>query len=213
MDIVTNVIGVLFFVLVYASLVAIQSRNAPAEPEVTKVEAHVAVNTPVLSKGETEPVILVCANNKVLYPRIELLLDRAKAIINQILPDKTLRTESELSSIRSAIEQANIRNRDFELHFIGMSLRLNFIDQSRGDTAATLQDGQSEFGQALAEFNSNRQHIFFIVDNDSFEVFHAARKAAVDTGFKAGWEPKEQGKPIMINFFGGAGVVDVDSHF
>lgn len=214
MDIVTNVIGVLFFVLVYASLMAINVKTSAAPPPViAKVEAHSTLTTPILSKGNTKPIVMTCIEGKVVYPRMEDLMDRVEKVIQSVLPDMALRDMSQLETIRARVEEQGIRSQNYEVHFQNTALRFTPVADYHGDSATALQDPDSQFRQALAGLNANQHHIFFIVDADSFDVFQTARKVAKDSGFKCGWEPKEKAAPILVGLTGGSGVVDVGSHF
>lgn len=185
LDIVTNVIGALFFVLVFVALSSFGARGK--------------VTLPIVSVANTEPVLFECRGNTVLFPAIERLEeDASKALMDAM--NKGMRPESAVA----AVNQAGIGNPYYSctLELTRMkdqrvlpSIVLTPMPGAAGETAAQLKEEGSVFRGALSQFDPKTHHIFFIVRSDSFEVFHVTRKAAIRAGFRIGWEPLSADEP------------------
>jgi hypothetical protein len=70
---------------------------------------------------------------------------------------------------------------------------------SHGDQVSVLENRNSAFQGVLRRLNVGKQYIVFLVHDDSFEVFHKARKLADADGFDIGWEYIGDGEPIQFS--------------
>lgn len=204
MDIVTNVIGSLFFVVIFAALCA--------------GEAKGKVVTPILSEGATEGIVFVCREDTVLFPDTDGLSKEA----TDAWKDAEENGVSDFEKKVERLKLANIGNKYYSFEpnvsytvsgdTIYYSVSPNFVPRAgvAGDNADQLTRPDSDYVKALAKLDPKKHHVFFLVETDSFEVFHAARREAIKRGFAVGWDPIEIDMKIQ---FSETGVIDVGSHF
>ncbi|MBN2310797.1 MAG: hypothetical protein JXR94_17620 [Candidatus Hydrogenedentes bacterium] len=203
MDIVTNVIGALFFVVIFAALSAFGATGK--------------VVTPILSEGDTKGVIFECRSNTVCFPDVQGLLDEADAVWKQAdeagddWDEKVLRLrKAEIANeYYRFVPESKLRIQGGNIVYV---LQQKFEPQEGvlGESIAEFQEPDSRFNESLAALDPAKQHVFLLVDTESFEIFHAVRRAIIEQGFHVGWDPIEAGGTLT---FGGQGVVDVGSHF
>ena len=183
MDIVTNVIGALFFVIIY---VVIASFGASGR-----------IVIPPLGEAETEAVFFDCRSSTAYYAGIDEILEEAEEFIED---------KSETMAFSDLIEllgDQEFSNDFFTMNFDGLDQRFTPIPEALGETTGELMDAESEFRKALQGLDPEEHHLFFFVRPSSFEVFHTARSIAYDAGFKVGWEPWEEDAPIVFSSSGG----------
>lgn len=175
-DIVTNVIGALFFMILFVALAALDVRRL--------------VVTPLVSEGNTEPVVFVCNENRIFYPDMEGLRDEFLEKLSQPSGDSVA---DFLSS--GDLDNLSVENDAYKL-WVGADSEgeplvvYERLPGARGDSPGQLaEDMDARFVQTLRSLDSETQHVFLIVDADSFEVFQAARGKALQAGFSVGWEP------------------------
>jgi hypothetical protein len=192
MDIVTNVMGALFFVVVYAALSSFSAKGI--------------VFTPKVSEGETERVIFECRGNTVLYPDVDGLIQRSNEEWRRIGSDEPVTGWDRVSRIN----QRKLGNRFYRYEltvgvydgrYYGTDLLIPLLDQL-GESGAEIElERDSEYGKHLSRLDRTKQHVFFLVRDDSFEVFQTARRIALKRGFGVGWEP--WGSSDTLRFSGG----------
>ena len=194
MDIVTNVIGALFFVVIYAAMSAFGAKGK--------------VTTPMLSVSDTEAIFFECRGNTVLFPDVDKLLEESNEVWKQ--------TEKDGISVRMRVEKLNEAKVGNSFYTFVLELKtfgniifdatetLVPVSGSRGENASEFQREDSSFRRELARLDPKKHHIFFMVRTDSFEVFHTARRVAIKQGFRVGWDPIEVDDPLR---FGSGGVV------
>jgi hypothetical protein len=84
--------------------------------------------------------------------------------------------------------------------FFGEGVALLLEDGEWGEDAKAILKPDSQFRRIVAEMDPAKEHLFFLVRPDSFEIFRAARdliwenRAEVDVG----WEPLEKEMMIML---------------
>jgi len=179
MDIVTNVIGALFFVVVYAALSSLGAKGK--------------LTLPLLSESATEPVTFECRKNTVIYPDLENFMKKLQEVIDRHKGQGS-------DAIMEALEKAQIKSDYYQLR---NKLRVEQTAGPPGETGRELSAGSSNFRRRLAKLDPSKHHVFFIVRADSFEVFRTARSVAVEMGFKVGWEPFETNSHLSVG--GGSG--------
>lgn len=190
LDIVTNVIGVLFFVIIHITLSASRAKGL--------------VTTPLSQVTDTEPISVECAGGKAFFSHAEELLEQAGRII-----DQTLSEDGSWSDVERQIEEANIHNLFYTLHLVvqwsgDITIELEVSTHDHGETSRELQKSTSTFRQELEKLDPAKNHVFFRVRPDSLEAFYTARRLATETGFRTGWEPYEIGSSIR---FGPGGII------
>lgn len=189
LDIVMNVVGVSFFILVYVFL-----------------EASGAVHVerlPIAHQGGTKPVMFEVAGSRLHRIETDPLDERLKEEL------KAFRTSPEsLPDFLRRLERGAISNgtHHVSLRILGgrvVGLVYTLEEDAPGETVAGLMAKGSRFRALLAELDPDEHHLFFLVREDSFPVFREARAAALASGFGSGWTPMEVDKPIVFGLGGG----------
>ncbi len=184
MDIVTNVIGALFFVLVYVVLSSISAKGK--------------VVLPMVETADTERVYFECRAGTVLNPDVDGLEADLERLLTQTGEEGL--SQQELVSKANA---AGIRNPfyTFRLELAGGGIRrvYDMVPGSKGEPESEIAAPESQFRKALSALDPSRQHVYFIVRTDSFEVFRAARRLAAQQGLAIGWGPLAADGPFVID--------------
>jgi hypothetical protein len=200
MDICFNVIGPLFFVVAYTAMSSFDVRGK--------------VTTPIVTLGKTEGVIFEGRGNTILFPGVDALM---KSVVDT-WKDLESKGVSDWDERVKRLQEAGIGNEFYTFRgeesfaIVGGGLAKNLTQvlvpklDVLGEDGAKLLAKDSTFRRELAKLDPTKQHIFFVVRTDSFEVFHTARRAAIEAGFRVGWTPHGEKDEIR---FGGGGVVDV----
>lgn len=183
-DIVMNVMGALFFMVIYVGL---SSHGLVGK-----------ITTPVGTPSQTKPVFIECRNNTVFKPDIDELLNRSVSTLSQCVgPDF-----SRIPRCEELLNQKPVTNRYYiarprALKCPGISgpyasATLDMMAGSLGENSYEIQSPDSAFQRELKRLDPKRQHVVFMVRADSFAAFQAARSLARKRGFRAGWEPFEK---------------------
>lgn len=194
MDVLTNTVGVLIFVCLFASLMA--------------AEAPALIRTPVARESQKNITFMECRDNRAT-PLEEDQVERA--IAQQI----RLLTATSLGEPGLVISQLN--NFQVKTRFYGATLsvfeyqgqpilqtRYQPLDPFAGETPDRVGQASSIFRQTLNRLRPREDALLFFVRPDSFECFRAARSVAWQEGFDVGWEPLNNQQPITF-VSGGSG--------
>lgn len=180
MDIVTNVIGALFFVLVYVALASEGARGK--------------VTLPMIEPADTEAVFFECRAGTVLFPDIDSLTDQVTNVVGKAVA-KAGEEKVDINDLQKDFEEADIRNTYYRHESSGIHILLGqlqsfaMVPNSKGEYGDKIQESNSEFRRNLAKLDPDKHHVFLIVRTDSFNVFHSARRIVVEQGFRVGWGP------------------------
>jgi len=180
MDIVTNVIGALFFVLVYVALASGGARGK--------------VTLPMIEPADTEAVFFECRADTVLFPDVDSLTDQVTNILGRAVAEAG-EGKVDINDLQKELEEADIHNAYYKhecsvIHLLlGQLQSFAMVPDAKGEHGHEIQSQGSEFRKKLAKLDPAKHHVFFIVRTDSFNVFHSARRLAVDQGFRVGWGP------------------------
>lgn len=194
LDIVANSIGALFFVLIYVALSAFSASGK--------------INTPILKETRTRSVIIECRNNTVFHPKTDSLRKSSSLILNSIISGKKSLSYSDLDEIK-LIKISNNFYTNTIYSQIDQDGTIKFLDilapipYAKGESEKEIEHLQSQFMMQLNKLDPKQHHIFFYVRNDSFEIFHIARKIAINQGFRTGWEPMKKESNIIYGRGGG----------
>ena len=194
LDILTNTVGVLMFISLFATLIA--TGSSP--------KTRVTIQTPLSKPTEKESLWFEIQGNKVSHLNLrdvrEKELELTSNLPNCNRAGGAANYQSCLSSIlgrqsnfRATTDSYNVRTVDN-----GVSLEFQPQTPNIGETTAQLSNAGSAYKQVLAQFNPQKDYIIFIVRPDSFEAFRTARKQAWNAGYDVGWEPLDQTAPIRI---------------
>ena len=203
LDILTNTVGVLMFISLFVTLIA--------------VEADSIVQTPLASKTEKTPRFFEIRDNKITYIDDEKVGAEIEQLIGNLpscnQPQFSVDGNSqeyirELGNYRSCIQSRSGRLVNFQtqtdFYTVTMrnpstfSLLYEPIPNQEGENKDQIVTKESVFNQVLAKLNPKEDYVAFIVRPDSFSAFRAARQQAWDKGFEAGWEPHKKELPITF---------------
>lgn len=190
-DIVTNVIGAFFFVIIYIALASSGIKSK--------------ITTPLFSIVDTKPIYFECRNQTVFFPDIEGLTEESNEVWKNIQVSnwfrkvEILKTFNISNSFYTYVPEKKWKNNEnwvVEDHF-------EPTPDARGETDFQIKQPDSSFRHKLTTLDPNQQHLFFIVRHDSFEIFHVARAIALESGFRVGWNPLEANQTLKFTSEGG----------
>lgn len=194
LDILTNTVGVLMFISLFATLIA--TGSSP--------KTSVTIQTPISSPTEKESLWFEIQNNRISYLNLRDVREQEIELSGSLPNCNRSSGESNYQSCLLSVlgRQSNFRaNTDnYRVKTVDNGVSLLFQPQSTdiGETTTELTATDSAYQQVLAKFNPQEDYLIFIVRPDSFEAFRAARKQAWDAGYDVGWEPHGQDAPIKI---------------
>ncbi len=201
LDILTNTVGVLMFMTLFITLVAVESSNI--------------VRTPLVSKTDKKPRFFEVRNNRLMFID-DQTIDRQ---LNQVLPNckspdipKSVNEEDYYYylnqieayqtcrlSLIDTLQNFRGRTEYYTARFSDLgSMIYEPINEKGGELPEEMTKDNSEFNQVLKELNPNHDYLAFIVRPDSFAAFRTARKEADKLGFDVGWEPFTPDTPIIF---------------
>jgi len=210
LDIMTNTVGVLMFVSLFITLVAVQSSTV--------------IRTPLLSKTNKSPHFFEVANGTVSYLDTDEV-ERQLGTLTDRLPTCQEPREPysyDFYSLSRFIESVRIfescienNKRQLDLfspqidnytvqmaNLSSFSLKYERLLPNAGVPTDALNATEGEFVQTLNRLDPQREFVAFIVRPDSFATFRKAREIAWRNGFNVGWEPHKADRPII---FGSSG--------
>jgi hypothetical protein len=200
LDVLTNVVGVLIFVSIFASLAATGGGNP---------KTRVTIQTPLSSPTKKEGLWFEIQNKKVSHLNLDKV--RAKELeLSGSLPNCNKPTSidpASQSNYQSCLlsilgRQSNFRvdTENYRVKTVdqGVSLLFEPLSPNIGETSTQFTTTDSAYKQVLSKFNPKQNYLIFIVRPDSFETFRTARKLAWEAGYEVGWEPHPKGSPIKI---------------
>jgi hypothetical protein len=210
LDILTNTVGVLMFVSLFVTLIAVESDSI--------------IQTPLASETEKTPRFFEIREGKLTYiddqkvgNEMEKLIGNLPSCNQPDSPYDNLQSSQEyvrrMTDYRSCVQSRAGRLVNFktetDYYYVTMTNPATFsllyepIPSKQGeDKEIALQ--QSAFKGVLQKLNPNKEYLAFIVRPDSFATFRAARKQAWAQGFEVGWEPHPEELPITFGSGGRA---------
>lgn len=205
LDILTNTVGVLMFIGLFVSLLA--------------VEAGTVIRTPLQSKTEKEGKFFEVRNNQIFYisdPQIESRINQFISTLPECkAPDISEEIpfysyEEKLQEIVIFKQCMDDRQRQLESFYydnddyqISFTKRGSVVYQSKvsavGENSKQLMEKTSKFSTILQEqLDPNVNYIAFLVRPDSFEAFRKAREKAWSLGYEVGWEPMTDDRVLVF---------------
>lgn len=210
LDILTNTVGVLMFIGLFVSLLA--------------VEAGTIIRTPLRSETKKIGKFFEVRNNQIYYLSNDQLENEIAQFYATLPNCKTPRVPDNIPSLYSLYLQEKER---YELCVNSRNARLanfsyndgnytvNFTPEGsliyqpnlavKGENSEQFKNDNSQFVTTLKELNPQANYIAFIVRPDSFEAFRSARQKAWSLGYDVGWEPFPQDR-ILVFGSGGRSV-------
>jgi hypothetical protein len=204
LDILTNTVGVLMFIGLFVSLLA--------------VEAGTIIRTPLQSNTHKIGQFFEIRNNELFYlsdPQVEREIDRLLVNLPTCYrPNIPENIESYLDNFYleettkyqecQQRKYAKVQNFSYDTgHYIisflnAKAVQYQPIDEAKGENKKDLKQSNSQFKTILNNLDPDLNYIAFIVRPDSFSTFRSARQQAWNEGFDVGWEPLSQNSPLVF---------------
>ena len=182
LDILTNTVGVLMFVSLFVSLVAVQSATIVRTPLVSTTQ----VDQFTESLETCEKPIAPDELDSVNFEDYTYQLQRYRECI-----------ESKAEQVKSFRAKTSHYEIQIELNPLGLVYKP--LEATAGELTKELIIENSEFQRVIKKLNPEKDYLAFIVRPDSFEAFRRARELALKDGFNVGWEPMNASTPISFS--------------
>ena len=212
LDILTNTVGVLMFISLFVTLIA--------------VEADSIIQTPLASETKKTPRFFEIRDNKLTYIDDEKVGEEIEQLIGNLpscnQPDFSIDDNGpgsqeyirRMADYRSCVQSRSGRLVNFKtttdyynvkmINAATFSLLYEPIPTQEGEDKDQIELDNSVFNEVLAKLNPNEDYLAFIVRPDGFSAFRTARKLAWAQGFEVGWEPHKEELPITFGSGGKA---------
>lgn len=212
LDILTNTVGVLMFISLFVTLIAVESDSI--------------IQTPLASETKKTPRFFEIRDNKLTYIDDEKVGDEIEQLIGNLpscnKPDFSVDDDLQgsqeyirrMGNYRSCIQSRSGRLVNFKtetdyynvkmINAATFSLLYEPIPTKEGEDKDQIVLENSVYNEVLAKLNPNQDYLAFIVRPDSFPAFRAARQQAWAQGFEVGWEPHKEELPITFGSGGRA---------
>lgn len=204
LDILTNTVGVLMFIGLFVSLLA--------------VEAGTIIRTPLRTQTNKAGKFFELRNNQVFYindPYIESEIQKAVANLPRcnepnipedirygmydFFMEQIRKYERCVVNRNKQLSGFYVTNADYAVSFSKTgSLQYEPIFGAEGENSQQIRKENSQFNQILSSLDPNLNFVAFVVRPDSFALFRAVRSQAQSQGFQVGWEPFQQERPLIF---------------
>ncbi len=206
LDIMTNTVGVLMFVSLFISLVAVSSGTTIRTPLVTQTKKH--------------PFLFEIKDNQVRYIDVGTAQAEINRFINSLPtcekpPEPYGNSADELDFYFEQVYQyrlclggqlEELKNFSAETDYYKVQLvdlesfawEYQPKPNIKGESAGEIADADSKFRDILQKIDPSQSYLAFIVRPDSFSAFRSARKIAWEQGFNVGWEPMNADTAIVL---------------
>lgn len=179
LDILSNVVGVM---VLLAVMTVLSSQNI-----------QLSLGTPLLRDppAGSEPLKFEVRGNHLYQIDERVMEERRKTAFHRYRQETGGEPFGRLRSV--VYDKYDIGDTNYRVKFEWAGGRNNYIYQPRsdavGDSISELAAGQSRFEALLKRQNPKNYYLSFIVRDDSFEAYNAAKRIAEKYGFATGWEP------------------------
>ena len=191
LDIVTNVVGV----LVLVAMVTVLSAGNISVPS-----GATAMTAPSPS---AERLLFECAGDEVFFVDEE-------ANGQRVLEEVKRSNEKAISRERlvALLDDKDVGDATHRVHATlidrGVAWTYALRPEVHGEGKADLDRGATAFERQLARIEHGG-FAYFVVHDDSFEIFRKARDLARERGISVGWHPVEGRDPVRLSAIGSLG--------
>ncbi|NJK46890.1 hypothetical protein HC931_00520 [Candidatus Gracilibacteria bacterium] len=210
LDILTNTVGVLMFISLFIALISVQ--------------ASTLIRTPLASKTFKKPQFFEVTGNKVIYVD-DASIDRQLAILMTSLPicerpnipqnidvyfyqiylEQVQEYETCTNQTLEKLKKFKVETKNYTVRFVDLdAIMYEPRTSNTGESIKEISQVNSEYQMVLNKLNTQSEYLAFIVRQDSFSAFRAARQLAWKEGFDVGWEPQTKDTPIVFGSGGRA---------
>jgi hypothetical protein len=182
LDVMTNTVGVLIFVLLFVTLAA--------------ADATVLVRTPLRSETEKQPIYFEASGGRVIYLESRMADERVDAFVRALPPIRWYN----VSYVMDQVDAFETETPNYTIDLLGGGIGVRWRARpGAGDTVNVVKDSASTYQQVLRTLDPDTAYLAFIVRPDGLESFRAAREAATRRGFASGWEPFGHGRDLVFS--------------
>ncbi len=154
--------------------------------------------TPRAIPTNKTPAFFECRGQQVFYVNKDDLDTQVAKKLSQLNPGVR---SGDLSQFLKAIQGEAIGNSNYRVDpkflLVGV-MALEPLPGNLGETIEQIKARASRFQGVLQQLDKENQYIAFLVRDDSFDVFRAARLEADKAGFDVGWELLGMEEPIKF---------------
>jgi hypothetical protein len=189
-DMLTNTVGIVVFILIFTVL--------------TAGGAVVTKRLPMERASTTKPIKFLCAKGHLL----PLIDDDAfmKRFLEPVGEPRLLRNLAEFEAWKRKFNARTLVDEYFEVEgeAEGMAVNLAFTPRpGAGDGVADLGRLDSALRRTLARYSPSEHFAYFIVADDSVDVFVKAREVvSAQLHFGYGWTPTRRDQPVRLTYSG-----------
>ena len=194
LDILTNTVGVLMFISLFATLIA--TGSSP--------KTNVTIQTPLSSPTKKSSLWFEINGSKVSHLNLRDVREKEIELTSNLPNCNRAAGQANFQSCQLSLlgRQSNFRSdtSNYQVKAVdrGVSLLFQPKNPNIGEDTTQITQAGSEYQAVLSQFNPEEDYLIFIVRPDSFEAFRTARKQAWDAGYDVGWEPHPTGEAIKI---------------
>lgn len=202
LDILANTVGALIFISIFISIVVVESQTI--------------VRTPLVKDTDKKPFFFEVKEGLVSPVESNLINEQVGKLLDNLPEcDKSLPASLLLNCLENRLD----RLKNFQpttKYYVATLTSIESIawkyerkDNAPSEGIKDLVKANSDFQNKLRELNSSEYYLAFVVREDSFDAFRAARQIAWKNGFDVGWEPMVSKVPIVFTSGGRGRAVGV----
>ncbi|MTJ14796.1 hypothetical protein FJR11_19895 [Anabaena sp. UHCC 0187] len=202
LDILTNTVGVLMFMSLFITLVAVQSSTI--------------VRTPLAKETDKKPNFFEISGNRVIYLDTKAANQQIKDFLGNLPTcvkpsyisgfvdgylDELRNYQSCVQNQLQQLKEFRVQTKNYEVELVDLesgSWQYNPKSVNSGESSKELTQVNSEYRTTLSQFAPQKDYLAFLVRPDSFATFRQVREIAWKAGFDVGWEPKTPDSPIIF---------------
>jgi hypothetical protein len=192
LDILTNTVGVLLFVLLFVTLAA--------------ADATILVRTPLWSATEKKGLLFEVGGDRVYFIDSHKVAGELRDVVAS-LPEINL---FNYHIVRRRIENFTASTDNYRVRFVGslsstgVSLEYTLRPDATGANLRALGQTGDRYAQHLSALKPDEDYVAFVVRPDGIPTFHKAREIALRRGFQVGWEPVQADQALIFGSGGRA---------
>ena len=200
MDILTCVVGVMLFVVIFAVMEARGVNIKIFTPLAQEPSKEINRNIFLCSDGRIRNFAFNSALEKLFFTNIKLSFDNIPKIVDIANQKKVA---DSYFKYRLDYKEWTEESLLGESRHRAILTIVNEIPGVGGEGFEDIKLENSNFNAALSQLDSNGVWIAFLVDKESLDVFRQAREIALNHGFTVGWDPGKIQFPYNEVILGG----------
>lgn len=151
---------------------------------------------------DAKPVTFICRHGRIMPVETEKLQQAAQQVVFKARARLFKGDRLDCDELAKRFDQTFVGDRNFRLQIrIGGDAKPYLSLEHREDAGVPTEElarTNSRFHRLLNRLNPQLQYIDFRVFSDSFDTYLAARNAAAEAGFAAGWTPYSEAAEYWI---------------